>query len=340
MTTPRSENDERAPRLPLCMRPASPEALLAQPLDGHRRGEALGPRRAEVDAFVQRHFTWPGTLRLHRAALGADVLRAPVNVLLAPVLLLARLGAWMCRRLRLRRTADWLIRRRLLLRTDVAAQVEAAVLTELLEVPLARGDLSRNRDALSLAILSAPRFREAIRSRGSVDGAKTMADGIMCAVADYTGTRSAIGELTTALFTLVVGAIAFEALTPGMISMAPGVAEAVHRGTAISDFPLGSTLGSVWYRVFPAGPSPLLVTATVAGLVLLGSLVAAFAGTIADPVQARLGIHRRRLMRLLATLDAEIEGRDLQPFIAREHLLVRVFDLWDGALYVLRVFRG
>jgi hypothetical protein len=162
----------------------------------------------------------------------------------------------------------------------------------------------------------------------------------MRAVADYTGTRSAVGELTTALLTLAVGAIAFEALTPGMISMAPGVAEAVHRGTAIADFPLGSTLGSVWYRVFPAGPSPLLVAATVAGLVLLGAVIAAFAGTIADPLQARIGIHRRRLLRLLATVDAELEGKDVQPFVAREHLLVRAFDLWDGALSVLRVFRG
>ena len=340
MTTPRSEDDESAPRFPQRTTPTFPEALAAKLLDGHRRGETLGPRSDRVDAFVQRHFTWPGTLRLHRAALGADVLRAPVNVLMAPVLVLARLGAWICRRLRLRRAANWLIRRRLLLRTAVAARVEAAILTELLEVPLARSDLSRDRNALSLAILSAPSYREAIRNRGSVDGAKTMADGIMRAVAEYTGTRSAIGEVTTALFTLVVGAIVFEALTPGMISMAPGVAEAVQRGTAIADFPLGSTLGSVWYDAFPSGPSPFLVTATIAGLVLLGSVVAAFAGVIADPVQGWLGIHRRRLMRLLVSIDAEIKGTDAQPFVAHEHLLVRVFDLWDGALSVLRVFRG
>ena len=91
---------------------------------------------SEADAFVTRHFTWPGTLRLHRAALGLDILRAPVNVLLSPILVIARLSGWLCRLLGLRRAADWLLSRKLLLRTAVAATVEAAILAELLRVPL------------------------------------------------------------------------------------------------------------------------------------------------------------------------------------------------------------
>jgi hypothetical protein len=73
---------------------------------------------------------------------------------------------------------------------------------------------------------------------------------------------------------------------------------------------------------------------------LLGSVIAAFAGIFADPLQARLGIHRRRLMRLFETLDAEMGGARDKPFAAQEHLLPRTFDLWDAALAVLRVFRG
>ena len=69
-------------------------------------------RREKVDAFVQRHFTWPGTLRLHSAALGLDILRAPVNVVLSPILVLARIAAWICRKLRLARVAEAVHRRR------------------------------------------------------------------------------------------------------------------------------------------------------------------------------------------------------------------------------------
>jgi hypothetical protein len=82
-----------------------------------------------------------------------------------------------------------------------------------------------------------------------------------------------------------VGAIVFQELTPGMISMAPGVAKAMSRSTAVADFPLSETLGVLWYGVFPVGPTPRLVAATVAGPVLLGSVSAAFVGMIADPVQ-------------------------------------------------------
>jgi hypothetical protein len=337
LTRPGGDEDLRVSR-----RRATPASPVAQkghggPLaDGPRR-EAADARLAKVDAFVQRHFTWPGTLRLHRAALGADILRAPVNALMSPILLLARLAAWICRRVGLHGAALWLSRRRFLLRTAVAARIEAAVLTELLDVPLVPG---ADPEAQHRAILAAPRLREAIRGRGSVGGAQDMAEGIMRAVSEYTGTRSAVAEFTTALFTLAIGALAFRALTPGMISMAPGVAEAVSREVALAEFPLGSGLGSLWYGVFPAGPDPWLVAATIAGLVLLGSVVAAFAGTIADPAQAWLGIHRRRLMRLLDAVDAEIGGTHPRPFVGREHLLVRAFDLWDAVLSMLRVFRG
>jgi len=310
------------------------------PLIGSSRLAAGAERTARIYAFVDRHFTWPGTLHLHRAAVGFDILRAPVNVLLSPVLVLVRLLAWVCGKLRLARTAQWLQRRRLLLRTAVSARVEAAILTELLGVPLATGDSVQDRAALGRAILAAPHLREAIRQRGSVAGAQAMADRVTGALGDYTGTRSAMAEFTVALLTLAVGGVVFQALTPGMMSMAPGVAEAVSRGAAVSGFPLGETLGGVWYGVFPVGPSPALVAGVLAGLMMLGAVLAAFAGILADPVQTRLGLHRRRLMRLFATIDAETTGNQGRDFVAHEHVLVRVFDLWDTVLSVLRAFRG
>src|SRR5262245_45391658 len=40
-------------------------------------------RRRRVDAFVDRHFSVTGALALHRKALGADMIKAPLNVFLA-----------------------------------------------------------------------------------------------------------------------------------------------------------------------------------------------------------------------------------------------------------------
>lgn len=297
-------------------------------------------RRAKVDGFVARHFTWPGTLRLHGAALGWDTLRAPVNVALSPFLVLTRIAAYFCRRVGWRGAADWLARRRILLRTSVAQRVEVLIVTDLLDLHLDEGAAARDPSALARAVLAAPQLRELIRTRASAAEAEALGQRIAGALGEYAGTRSAVAEMTTTLCVLVVGALAFQALTPGMISMAPGVADAMARTNAIASFPLGQTLGEMWYGVFAADASPWLVAATVAGLVMIGSVVAAFAGVLADPVQSRLGIHRRRLGRLLDTVEEEFLGRGDKPFVAREHFFARILDLWDAVASAFRIFRN
>jgi len=73
---------------------------------------------------------------------------------------------------------------------------------------------------------------------------------------------------------------------------------------------------------------------------MFGSVFAAFAGIIADPVQSRLGIHDRRLSRLLDTLEEDLLGRGDRPFSAREHFYARFLDLWDVAASAFRLFRN
>jgi len=313
-----------------------PDVINGNPL-GRRYFE---DRRARVDGFVARHFTWPGTLRLHGAALGWDSLRAPVNVVVSPLFVLTRIAAYLCRRVGLRGSADWLTARRILLRTCVARRVQALILTDLLELTNDQQTHARNPDTLSRAVLAAPQLREFIRKRATAAEAEALGQRIADALGDYAGTRAAVAEMTTALCILVVGAVAFQALTPGMISMVPGVADALSRATAIAEFPLGQTIGGMYYNVFAPGASPLLVTATVVALVMIGSVVAAFAGVLADPVQSRLGIHRRRLLRLIDTLEIELAGAGDRPFVAREHYYARFLDVWDAVASALRVFRS
>ena len=48
--------------------------------------------RRRVPDFAARHFSFAGTLRLHREALGLDLVRAPINVLLVAPSLFLRLA--------------------------------------------------------------------------------------------------------------------------------------------------------------------------------------------------------------------------------------------------------
>jgi len=98
----------------------------------------LASRRECVDAFVDRHFSLTGALRLHRQAIGWDLLRVPANLLLSPVTLAVSVASRIAARLGLARTAAWLDRHRPFFVTAVAREVSWLVTTELLQLPCAQ----------------------------------------------------------------------------------------------------------------------------------------------------------------------------------------------------------
>lgn len=291
-------------------------------------------RRARVPGFVRAQFGVRGTLRLHRHALGWDILKAPLNVALSPVLILSRLGAWGARRAGAARTADWLASRRVLLPTAVAMATERAIVVDLLELPWDGPGQPSDADALARAMLAQPGLAALIARRGTAGAATARA------LAEYGGTRSAVAEMTTALGTLGAGALAFQSLTPGMVSLAPGLAAVIAQQAAIAAFPLGGLLGSAWYGLFPASASATLTAGIIVGLVALGSVVAAFAGILADPVQTVLGVHQRRLNRLIDAMEDAFTGAGKRSFTAREHYLARLMDLSDAGVATVRMMAG
>ncbi|WP_243642123.1 DUF6635 family protein [Rhodovulum steppense] len=291
-------------------------------------------RRARVPGFVRERFGLRGTLALHRHALGWDILRAPANMLLSPVLVLSRLGAGAAGRLGARRASGWLASRRVLLPTAVSRAAERAIVVELLELPWDGPGGTSSADALARAILAEPSLARLVAARREA-GAQSAR-----ALSEYGGTRSAVAEVTTALGALGAGAFAFHSLTPGMLSLAPGLAAVLAQQAAIAAFPLGGLMGSAWYGLFPAAASPLLMAGVALGLVASGALAAAFAGVIADPVQAALGLHERRLNRLIDAMEDAFAGNGERGFAAREHYLARLLDLSDSGLAALRAMSG
>lgn len=265
-------------------------------LPPHDNAQAV---KENVDAFVRAHFHFKATMRLHRAAIGWDLLRAPVNVALAPIFLLVTLIAGAARLARLPRVSGWLMARRFLFKTAVARVIETSIATELLQnAPLT---------TRSLALID-----------------------------DYTSIRSAVAEITTSLIVLLSGILLFGSATPGIASLAPVVSDFVGHASAVADFPLGTTLGRAWYGVFSVSLPVWFVVLTGFVLAMLASVITTFAGIIADPIQARFGIHRRRLMKLLDKI-AVTEGTP--SGLAPEHILARLADLTDAGISLVRLFR-
>jgi Family of unknown function (DUF6635) len=297
-------------------------------------------RRARIDAFVDRHFSLAGSASIHRNAIGWDLLKAPANIFLAVPNLTMRLAAAGARLAGARSVAQRLARSNLFLTTAVGREVEWLIITELLELPHRQGGRESRKDALAETILAAPEIEalvsEALEAVGRRGDDPEFRDRLESAMTAYVGTRAAASEITTAMITLGAGALAVKQMTPGMISLGPALAAAIAQQAAVASFPLGATLGGIWYGIFPVAASPALIAGLTSGMMAVAAIAATFAGILADPIQQRLGLHQRRLERLVDTLERQIcQGDGEAGFVARDQYVARLLDFVDllGSAY-------
>jgi len=70
------------------------------------------------------------------------------------------------------------------------------------------------------------------------------------------------------------------------------------------------------------------------------ALAAAFVGVVVDPALTRLGVHRRRLIRLVDAVEAGLSAAPSGAYSPRAIYLARIFDLLDVAQAAARALRG
>jgi hypothetical protein len=299
-------------------------------------------RRSRVDAFVDRHFSLAGSAAIHRKAIGWDMLKAPANIALAVPQIATKLAAIGAKAVGAERASAYLNSRKLMFDTAVGQEIEWLIITDLLELPFRQGEQESRRDALAEEILSAPELQETLNDTLAAIGRHgddpAFRERLEAAMETYAGTRAAAAEITTALLTVGAGAIAVKQATPGVMTLGPALAAALAQHAAVASFPLGASVGSLWYGIFPAAASPVLVSGVTGGLLAVSSIAAAFAGILADPVQRKLGLHQRRLHRLIEALERQWDAeREEAGFVARDPYVARLLDLFDllGSAYRL-----
>lgn len=299
--------------------------------------------RDRVRPFVDANFSVAGSARLHRHALGWDLLKAPANVMLSVPQVGLKLGALAARGVGARGTAARIGAVDLFFETAVARELRWRMMTDLLRQPCADRGREAREDGLAEAILAQPGMQALIAAAGETAAAhrddaafRARLEG---ALTDYTGARAAAAEITTGLMTLGGGAMAFQKLTPGALALGPAIAASLAHGAAVSSFPLGAAAGGVWYAMFPAAASPALVAGATAGVMGVAALAAAFAGMIADPAQRALGLHERRLNALIDALEAGFAGGEGE-FVVYDLYVARLLDLSDVLVGAARAFRA
>jgi hypothetical protein len=293
----------------------------------------IAGRQHQIDAFVDRHFSFLGSLALHRRAIGWDLVRAPANLLLAGPALLVKLAGWAGRRAGSRRLADRLARMRLLFDTGVSRELEWLVMSELLEIPCHRSDRASYRDALAATILADERVAE----RLDTEFDKLAGCRFKSAVQNYLESRSATAEIATGVAAAGFGALAVKQATPGLATLGMALAGMIAQQAAIAAFPLGAGLGGLWYGLFPVAAGPGLLAATMGSVFLSAAVLAAFSGIVTDPLQRRLGLHRRRLLRLMQELERTLGGEAGRDPTLRDHYVARLVDVFDLVALASRV---
>lgn len=313
-----------------------PEAVFDDAVDRY-----AASRRARIQPFVDRTYRLAASVRLHRHALGLDLVRAPVNVALVAPVLLARLAAAGASRIGVGAPERWLAGRRLFFETDLARELAFRLHADFLELPFDDGRRRFDGDALAAIILDDPRLAAGlaavaadVAARGDDPLFRTRLAGLRRA---YVEARNPWAEIVTNLMVAGTGSAVFHQLTPGALTLGPLLAAAIAQHAAIAAFPLGAGLGGLWYGAVPAAPSAGLVAGATAGVMVVAALVSAFAGVVADPLQRSLGLHQRRLERLVDGLAAALKGEGDAGLKVREHYLARLFDLLDLTRAVQRL---
>ena len=81
-------------------------------------------RRARVNEFVERHFSFSGSLSMHRKAIGWDILKAPANLALAIPQIATKLAATGAKAVGAERASAYLASRNLVFETEVGNEIE------------------------------------------------------------------------------------------------------------------------------------------------------------------------------------------------------------------------
>lgn len=299
-------------------------------------------RKDKVPEFAERYFSLRGAIGLNKKALGADILKGPLNVLWSVPYMGFRASSSALKKIGFEKIPSSIEKIPAGFETRVQKEINWLIFTELLEIPYEQGNRKSNKDALLEEILNQPEISSLFSNELSTIYSKSKDPKFRTALEknlmEYSRSRIAAADLAGAVISLSTGATVFGKMTPGAMTAGGAIATAVAQHTAISNFVLGPTLGGLYYSIFPATASMGLVVASTGTFMAVLAILTSLSGMITDPIQYKLGIHQKRLKKLIDSLDKELRGSGDSGFKIRDQYVARVFDLLDLFKKAARTF--
>jgi hypothetical protein len=290
-------------------------------------------REHRIAEFVRRHYSFRGALKIHSHALGWDFVRVPVNIIWSVVNILLALLSFVAGLVRLKKLQNWIKSIPPGLETDMDRQISWLIVTEVLELPYQQGQKVSDKDALMTEILKDPELRsllnDVLESFSEPAKSPEFRAKLDAKLAEYGATRTASSDLASNATLLVTSKVTLGQASFGALSAGTAVSVTVANAAAASNFWLGSTAGTYYYAVFPVAASVRLFVALTAVMAVVLALVSTFIGILTDPLQAKLGMHQKRLRKLVSAVGNDLSGKEGPDFQLREKYAGRIFDVVD-----------
>ena len=282
--------------------------------------------RGGVANFIDCHFCYPGAVATNWVALGWDMVRAPLNLFWAPVYALLSVVKGLVKK---KAKLAWLSRLLNRIPAGFTTQVQQRI-SELIMIDLLKMD--RSTSLLEEYIVES--LQDVYESHTDVPVDSRQFQQLIEPLVDqalvqYRVTRTASADITNCLSCSIMGAFAFQKFTPGGVGVAVLLASVVAKNLAARDFFLGETLGHVYYSWFPPEISLTLTVGIWAGTMALLAAFAALSGILTDPFQAAIGLHRRRLNKMLDHLQRDFLNQTRNSFQPKDQFVARILEAFD-----------
>lgn len=293
----------------------------------------IDSRRKKVPEFVQTHFSLSGAVKINRKAFSKDLVKAPVNIAWALPYTVIQVTSLLLKKVGFKKIDKLMQKVPAGLKTSVQEEINSLIFNLLLELPNGKGRGKNVTDALLAEILDQPEVKSLFQDQLGLLMSQSQREGFRGALEnrlkEYSLSRNAVSELAGNIISLATGAGIMGKMTPGGISFGTVLAATIAQQSAISGFFMGPTLGGLYYGMFPASASMGLAVASTSTVLATLAIFSAFSGVITDPIQARLGIHEKRLNRLIDSLENALLDKGDSDLKFRGKYMARVFDLLD-----------
>ena len=259
--------------------------------------------RNRVDSFVERHYSIQETIALQKQSLVTDLLCHPVNALWAiPSLFLKKLIE-VPMKLGWRPSADLISLLPSGFKTRYQREIERLVAGELLEWPLTIKDQTTCPNGLLGYIERHHHLGPLLKSGKLPNETLRELSDIRAIIAAHSSSRSVILDVIATVATLATGWLVFGDHSLSISGIGEKIARDRAQDKAASKFILGSSLGSVFYSVFPPNPSFW----EIAGMTLLVGLfittISLLVGLLSDPCLKRIGFQHSQLNLLIDAVE-------------------------------------